>query len=188
MDTAGIRKTEDSIEKIGVERTQVALKEAEIVIFVVDASTGISNDDLEIMQQIESKRKLVVINKEDIENRVLDKNEVEAMFSEVPVVEISALEETGVADLEDALEEMIVGHADQGETGQEIMANVRQEYAINAALEHVTDAINGVKNRMPIDGIAVDAWGAVSWIEELTGKAIKEDVMERIFADFCIGK
>ena len=69
----------------------MALKEAEIVIFVVDASTGISNDDLEIMQQIESKRKLVVINKEDIENRVLDKMKWRPCF-EVPVVEISALE------------------------------------------------------------------------------------------------
>ncbi|MGE5544855.1 MAG: tRNA uridine-5-carboxymethylaminomethyl(34) synthesis GTPase MnmE [Bacillota bacterium] len=188
MDTAGIRKTQDIIEKIGVERTREALIEAEIVVFMVDASTGISDDDLDIMQQIEGKRKLIVINKEDIENRVLNSAEVKERFPGVAVVEISAREETGIEDLENALEGMIIGQADPGGPGQEIMTNVRQEQAINAALEHVQDAIRGVKNRMPIDGIAVDTWGAVSWIEELTGKAIKTDVMERIFADFCIGK
>ncbi len=188
MDTAGIRKTEDSIEKIGVERTRDALIEAEIVIFVLDASTGLSNDDLEIMQEIEDKRKIIVVNKEDIKNRLLNGDEVRARFPGVVMVEVSALEETGIDDLEAALEEIIIGQSGRSETGQEIMTNVRQEYAINAALEHVQDAIRGVKNRMAIDGIAVDTWGAVSWIEELTGKAIREDVMERIFADFCIGK
>ena len=188
MDTAGIRKTQDVIEKIGVQRSREALMEAEIVVFMVDASTGISDDDLEIMRQIEGKRSLVVINKEDIENRVLNGDNVRARFTGVPIVEVSALEETGIDDLEDALEELIIGQEEPGETGQEIMTNVRQEKAINAVLEHVMDAIEGVENRLPIDGIAVDTWGALSYIEELTGRAIKEDVMERIFADFCIGK
>lgn len=188
MDTAGIRRTQDVIEKIGVERTREALMEAEIVVFMVDASTGISDDDLDIMQQIEGKRKLIVINKEDIENRVLNVDEVRTRFPGVAIVEISALEETGIEDMEEALEKLIIGQKEPEETGQEIMTNIRQEQAINAALNHVQDAIAGVGNRLPIDGIAVDTWGAVSWIEELTGKAIKADVMERIFADFCIGK
>lgn len=188
MDTAGIRETRDTIEMIGVERTREALIEAEIVIFMVDASTGISTEDQHIMQQIADKRKLIVINKEDIENRVLDGEKVRARFPGVTLVEISAREETGIEKLEDTLEEMIIGEVDQVEKEQEIMTNVRQEQAIIAVLDHVQDAVQGVRNRMPIDGIAVDAWGAVSWIEELTGKAIKADVMERIFTDFCIGK
>ncbi|NLB18109.1 MAG: tRNA uridine-5-carboxymethylaminomethyl(34) synthesis GTPase MnmE, partial [Syntrophomonadaceae bacterium] len=72
--------------------------------------------------------------------------------------------------------------------GQAIMVNARQERAIEGVLENVEDAIKGVQNKSPIDGIAVDTWGAVSWIEELTGKQIRDDVMDKIFSDFCIGK
>jgi len=189
-DTAGIRETQDVIESIGGEKTRAALAEADIVVFVVDASTGIQDEDLEIMKQIEDKRRLVVINKTDIQDRCLSAEEVRNMFSGVQTVEISALEETGIEELESALEELIIGKTDLGEAEREmeIMTNLRQERAIEAALEHVRDAIAGVKNRQPIDGIAVDTWGAVSWIEEITGKAIRTDVMERIFADFCIGK
>ncbi len=187
-DTAGIRETRDVVESIGVEKTRKALAEADIVVFVIDASTGIQDEDREIMQQIEDKRKLVVINKTDIRDRSLTAEEVGNMFSGVYPLEISALEETGIEELESALEEMIIGAENLGGPEPEIMTNLRQERAIEAALEHVRDAIDGVKNRQPIDGIAVDTWGAVSWIEEITGKAIREDVMERIFADFCIGK
>ena len=140
------------------------------------------------MQQIEDKRKLVVINKTDIQDRSLSAEEVRNIFSGINLVEISALEETGIEELESALEKMIVGKKDPEEAEPEIMTNLRQERAIEAALGHVQDAIDGVKKRQPIDGIAVDTWGAVSWIEEITGKAIRTDVMERIFADFCIGK
>ena len=187
-DTAGIRETRDVIESMGVEKTRTALAEADIVGFVVDASTGIQVEDLEIMQQIEDKRKLVVINKTDIQDRSLSAEEVRNIFSGINLVEISALEETGIEELESALEKMIVGKKDPEEAEPEIMTNLRQERAIEAALGHVQDAIDGVKKRQPIDGIAVDTWGAVSWIEEITGKAIRTDVMERIFADFCIGK
>jgi tRNA modification GTPase len=187
-DTAGIRETRDVIESMGVEKTRTALAEADIVVFVVDASTGIQVEDLEIMQQIEDKRKLVVINKTDIQDRSLSAEEVRNIFSGINLVEISALEETGIEELESALEKMIVGKKDPEEAEPEIMTNLRQERAIEAALGHVQDAIDGVKKRQPIDGIAVDTWGAVSWIEEITGKAIRTDVMERIFADFCIGK
>lgn len=187
-DTAGIRETRDVVESIGVEKTRKALAEADIVVFVIDASTGIQDEDREIMQQIEDKRKLVVINKTDIRDRSLTAEEVGNMFSGVYPLEISALEETGIEELESALEEMIIGAENLGGPEPVIMTNLRQERAIEAALEHVRDAIDGVKNRQPIDGIAVDTWGAVSWIEEITGKAIREDVMERIFADFCIGK
>ena len=187
-DTAGIRETRDVIESMGVEKTRTALAEADIVVFVVDASTGIQVEDLEIMQQIEDKRKLVVINKTDIQDRSLSAEEVRNIFSGINLVEISALEETGIEELDSALEKMIVGKKDPEEAEPEIMTNLRQERAIEAALGHVQDAIDGVKKRQPIDGIAVDTWGAVSWIEEITGKAIRTDVMERIFADFCIGK
>lgn len=187
-DTAGIRETRDVVESIGVEKTRKALADADVVVFVIDASTGIQGEDLEIMQQIEDKRKLVVINKTDIQDRSVTADTIRNMFSGVYPIEISALEETGIEELESALEEMIIGSENLGGPEPEIMTNLRQERAIEAALEHVRDAIDGVRNRQPIDGIAVDTWGAVSWIEEITGKAIREDVMERIFADFCIGK
>ncbi len=188
MDTAGIRETFDAVEMIGVEKTKKAIEVAEIVFFILDASTGISEEDLEIMQQLKGKRTLIVLNKEDIKDRVLDSEEVRNRFPGVKLVEVSAREETGIEELENALEAMIIGEIDQVEKDHEIMTNLRQERAINAVLEHVQDAIQGVKNGMPIDGIAVDTWGAVSWIEDLTGKTIKVDVINKIFADFCIGK
>ena len=149
-DTAGIRETRDVIESMGVEKTRTALAEADIVVFVVDASTGIQVEDLEIMQQIEDKRKLVVINKTDIQDRSLSAEEVRNIFSGINLVEISALEETGIEELESALEKMIVGKKDPEEAEPEIMTNLRQERAIEAALGHVQDAIDGVRKGSPL--------------------------------------
>jgi len=188
MDTAGIRLTRDAVEKMGVEKTKDAIREAEIVMLLLDASTGITEEDKSIIDRLEDKRKLIVINKEDIEDKILNANEVRRLFPGVTVVEVSAREETGIEQLEEELQRMIVGEPSLIDGEQEVMVNVRQERAIRAALEHVRDAVRGVREGQSLDAVAVDTWGAISWIEELTGRTIKADVIERIFADFCIGK
>lgn len=188
MDTAGIRATQDTIEAIGVGKTRAAIEKAEIVLFLVDASTGLTEEDNEILRDIEQSRKLIIINKDDLDSKLIDEEEIKAKFPGVQVIKVSAREETGIDHLENVLAEIIEGEFVQEERGQALMVNARQEQAIAAVLENVEDAIKGVRNRSPVDGIAVDTWGAVSWIEELTGKKIKADVIDKIFSDFCIGK
>ncbi|MGE5415698.1 MAG: tRNA uridine-5-carboxymethylaminomethyl(34) synthesis GTPase MnmE [Acidobacteriota bacterium] len=186
MDTAGLRETGDVVEKIGVEKTHEAIAEAELVIFMLDATTGITEADLKILDIIRSKKKIVLINKEDIEHKAVDEADVKRSLPGYLVIKGSAKYDEGLVELEDAIEEIAKEGTDA--LTEEVMVNHRQEQALNKALNHMEDALTLVVRRSDMDCLAVDTWGAVSCLEEITGKRIKEDIIERIFSDFCIGK
>ncbi|MGE5421930.1 MAG: tRNA uridine-5-carboxymethylaminomethyl(34) synthesis GTPase MnmE [Ignavibacteriales bacterium] len=186
-DTAGIRETADVIESIGVEKSREAVETADIIVFMLDAQTGFTEEDREVLRIVDKKKKIVIINKEDIPDKALDKETTEARFPGCIVVEVSAKYESGIEVLEKAIVESVLeGWEDQ--LNEAVMVNFRQEKLINAALDYINDALIGVRNQSPIDALAVDTWGAVECLEELTGKKIRENIMERIFHDFCIGK
>lgn len=186
-DTAGIRETKDIIESIGVEKSREAVDSADIVVFMLDAQTGFTKEDKEVIPLVADKKKIVIINKEDIADKVLDKETALIRFPGCTVVEVSAKYESGIDELEQAIIKSVFDGGVLQES-EEIMINVRQEKLIDAALRYVADALEGVRVHKPIDALAVDTWGAVDCLEELTGKRIRENIMERIFHDFCIGK
>ncbi len=188
MDTAGIRATRDTIEAMGMQKTRDAMEEADILLFLVDAASGFTAEDEAVLAEIDHRNPLIVVNKDDIEDKLLSAEQIKPLVGDMRVVEISARLETGIDKLEKMIEEMILGHQLAGGRESAVMMNLRQEMAVQAVLDHVQDALQGVRDRAPTDGLAVDTWGAISWIEELTGKNIRAEVMERIFADFCIGK
>lgn len=186
MDTAGLRETGDEVEKIGVEKTREAIAEAEVVIFMLDATTGITEADHKILDIIHSKKKIVLINKEDIEHKVVSEEEVKKHLPGYTVIKGSAKNEEGLTELESAIEDLAKEETES--LADEVMVNQRQEQALQKALKHIKDALTLIDRRSDMDCLAVDTWGAVSCLEEITGKRIKEDIIERIFSDFCIGK
>ncbi len=186
MDTAGIRATEDKVEKIGVEKSREVIMNADVVIFLLDIETGITDEDLEIFNSIENHNIIILVNKEDIEAKRITEEELQEHFSKHKVIRGSVKDDIGLEDLEKTMEDLVISGQVVSDD-MEIMINLRQKTALLKAKKHVEDTISYI-DTMPLDCIGVDVWGALEAIGEITGKSLKEDVIERIFHDFCIGK
>ncbi len=186
MDTAGIRITEDLVERIGVERSQQAIRDSDLIIFLLDAGEGVTDEDISIYESIENSNIIVLANKEDLEEKNISEKDLKNFFSAAKVIRGSVKEEIGLDELEDTIEK-IVFSGQLGSDGQEIMINMRQKNALLKAKKHVEDALGSLRD-VPLDCLGVDIWGALEALGEITGKNLKEDVIDRIFHDFCIGK
>jgi len=204
IDTAGLRKAEDKAESIGVERAKERASEARLVLFVIDSSEAASfKRDKEILGTIEQSS-IVVANKSDL----VDENaraEIKELFSEdvegkSPVF-ISVLTEKGLSALEEAIYEAVTGHAmvaGQALTGSaestvyaalgETITSARHKAALDQALEGIERAIEAEKKSMPMEIIASELRGALDSVGLVTGETTTEDILERIFSEFCIGK
>jgi tRNA modification GTPase len=183
LDTAGIRETEDTVEKIGVERSKKAAQNADLILFTIDASLGWTKSEAEIYQQVKENPLIFIVNK-------IDKNNPE-MIENLPqnhkIVKTSAPNNLGIADLETAILELVEKQNIRA-ANLDIAINQRQSSALTRAkisLEQVQQTIN---NQMPLDFWTIDLRGAIQALGEITGEEITESVLERIFSKFCIGK
>ncbi|TYO96422.1 tRNA uridine-5-carboxymethylaminomethyl(34) synthesis GTPase MnmE [Desulfallas thermosapovorans] len=189
IDTAGIRETEDVIEKIGVQKTRESIKAADFIIMVFDALDGINEIDNEIIKLVQPKKGVKVLNKIDLqeqENPSL-KEQLKIILPDWPLVDISALEERNI----EKLEQEIVNMVTRGQVipGDGIMvSNVRHKNQLVKALQHLTDVRDAIEQGMSLDLIAVDIRGAWEAVSEINGTAVTEHIVDKIFADFCIGK
>lgn len=187
VDTAGLRETDDVVERIGVERSRQLIKQADLILFVLDVCDGIESEDREIIDLVKNMRGIVILNKIDLcESRNL-KSQVNELLPQWPVVEISALKEEGLSRLEDAIEEVVLGGGIAA-SDSVLVSNVRHKEALSRAKQHLSDAINGMDEGIPADLLAVDIRGAWEALGEITGKTVSEDLVDKIFADFCVGK
>ncbi|NLB87792.1 MAG: tRNA uridine-5-carboxymethylaminomethyl(34) synthesis GTPase MnmE [Syntrophomonadaceae bacterium] len=186
MDTAGIRITDDIVEKIGVEKSRQVIKEADLVIFLLDIETGITKEDLEIFNSIDNSNIIILVNKEDIEEKRITEEDLEKNFSNYRVIRGSVKEDIGLEELENTIEDMVLKGQIQSDD-MDIMINLRQKNALLKAKKHLQDTKDSIYDA-PLDCIGVDVWGALEALGEITGKSLKEDVIDRIFRDFCIGK
>lgn len=186
MDTAGIRETEDLVERIGVERSRESIARADLVIFVLDFAAGISEEDNEIFQMIPPEKMIVLANKEDVAVKEISPTELEERFCGIRLIKSSVKEDTGLDELEQTIEEMVLSGAME-QDGLEIMINLRQKEALLRSRSHAVSALEEI-TLVSLDCLAVDIWGALDCLGELTGRSLKEDVIDRIFHEFCIGK
>lgn len=185
VDTAGIRFTEDTVEKLGVKRSEEVLDSADLVIWMLDFASGITEEDMNIFHKVAEKERIVLVNKEDLEANISEKD-LQQLFPDDIIIKASIKEETGLDDLTDCIARIAVS----GEIGRgqlEIMLNIRQRKAFLQAQSHIKEAIR-TAGLITLDCLAVDLSIALEALGELTGKNTKEEVMDRIFSDFCIGK
>ena len=186
IDTAGIRETEDIVEKIGVERSKELFNLADLIIVMLDASSNLTKEDLEIIDLIGSRRALIIINKTDLPQR-LDVDEVRDIIGDKDIIEISILENIGIEKIEEALIDMVY----QGEVKAKdslLVTNMRHKNALERALKSIEDAIKAIKEQLLLDFIEVDIRDAWEALGEITGDAVGEDLLDHIFENFCIGK
>lgn len=186
VDTAGIRETEDVVEKLGVERTKEWFGLADLVLLVLDAGTGIEAEDFEIARLVQGQRCLVVINKIDVGDK-LDKDDLPPEFRQFSSVEVSVKEKVGIQLLEEKIAAMVLeGKVSPGD--RVVVSNLRHKQALEKAAGQLAGVLQSLEIGMPTDCMAIDLKGALESLGEITGESIGEDIINEIFAQFCLGK
>ena len=186
VDTAGIRETADLVEGIGVEKSKKALENADLVLMVLDATTGITDEDMELIKSIKDKNYILLINKVDLGKEISKKDLIFETVSD-NVVEISAKEDIGLEELCDKIEKIFNLH--KTDTSDEIiLTNLRHKNAIANAKSEIKNVIHSNSLGVPIDMLSIDLQNAVQHLGEITGENVSEDVINGIFKKFCLGK
>lgn len=180
IDTAGIRDTDDEVERLGVERSRAAMSKAELVFAVVDGSGEITDEDREVIAQAEAAPKgIVVLSKRDIAEPDAE------ITTALPVVSLSSVTGDGMDELERVIAEQFpLPEVPAGE----ILTNVRQADAVKRAIEYMRSALDAMRAGMTPDIVLTETEGAMSALGELSGRTVREDVTNRIFQRFCVGK
>lgn len=186
IDTAGIRETEDVVEKIGVEKSKELFNLADLIIVMLDASRELMEEDKQIMNLIGQKKALIIINKTDLPQK-LNFEEVETIIGSKKIIKVSLVEEKGLEEIEDALVEMVY----QGQVRAKdslLVTNIRHKNALERALESIKDSTKAIKQQLPLDFVEVDIKNTWEALGEITGDSVGEDLLDHIFKNFCIGK
>ena len=185
MDTAGIRDTSDVVEKIGVDRAKKYAENADLVIYVIDASTDLDDSDYEIMDLLQDKKAIILLNKSDLEAKVT----VDMIQKQIDkkIISISAKERIGIRELENTIKDMFF----QGEVtfNDEVYTiNVRQKTSLQITLKHLQQVIQTIKDGMPEDFYSIDLMGAYEELGKIIGESVEDDLVDEIFSKFCMGK
>ena len=185
MDTAGIRDTEDVVEKIGVIKAKEQAGEADLIIYVVDASRELDQNDFDIIEMIRDKKSIILLNKSDLDT-VVKKNMIQS-YIEKPMIEISAKEERGIQELEETLKNMFFD-GKISFNDEVYITNIRHKTALSDAYESLKKVIFSIENDMPEDFYSIDLLDAYESLGSITGETIGEDLVNEIFSKFCMGK
>ena len=181
-DTAGIRETEDVVEKIGVERSKEKIEEADLIVLMLDTSRPMEEEDREIIKAIEDKKTIVILNKVDLESKInLDDVEKIGTF-----IKISAKTGFGIDELKEKIKELFFN----GEVDNEslIITNSRHKQALIRSLENCKEAQNRLKKHEYLDLISIYVTSGLKALGEITGSELEEDLVNKIFSEFCVGK
>ena len=186
VDTAGIRETEDIVEKIGVERSKESYNTADLVIMVLDSSRPLSQEDREILETLEDKKTIVILNKTDLPQEI-ELDELSKYVDCSSIIKISALQNEGIEELQDKIEAMVYKGSVKNSSSL-MITNSRHKDALLKAYESINDAIIAIDQNMPYDFIEVDFKNIWDYLGYINGDTVKEDLLDTIFANFCIGK
>lgn len=184
IDTAGIRETEDVVEKIGVERSKEKIEEADLVILMLDASREIAEEDIEIIKYIKNKKYIVLLNKQDLPNAI-NKSDLEELNQEY-IIPISTKDELGIDEIKNAIKELFFkGKINSSEV---MVTNIRHKEALYRAKECLESTLCALKDTMAIDLASIDIRNAWSALGQINGETVEEDLIDKIFSEFCLGK
>lgn len=186
VDTAGIRDTSDVVEKIGVEKAKEAAEKADLLIYVADSSRSLDEDDRQIMELLKDKKSIILLNKSDLASVVTPEDLKEAGIN-APVLWISAAKEDGIDALEQTIQDMFERGMLAG-NDEVIITNARQKTCLLNACESLQFAETSIENGMPEDMLTIDMMDAYTSLGEVIGEEVEEDLVNRIFAKFCMGK
>jgi tRNA modification GTPase TrmE len=185
VDTAGIRKTDDIVENIGVEKSKQFIGKADLVLLVLDASKELENEDIEVINQIkENKKKVIVLlNKIDLNKKInLEGHNLEN------IVEISAKDNIGIEDMQEKIYSYIVEEDVENSSEKLIITNIRHKTALEKTKDAIKNIFETIDTGLPMDLISVDLKEALDSLSEITGEISSEDILDHVFGNFCVGK
>jgi tRNA modification GTPase len=186
VDTAGIRETEDIVEKIGVERSRQVLKEADLILLVLNYSEELSEEDVKLFEAVKGMDVIVIMNKTDLEAKI-DIERVRELANGRPVVTTSLLKEEGVNDLEEAIQSLFfTGAIESGDLTY--VSNTRHISILQEAKRAIEDALSGIEQDVPIDMVQIDLTRCWELLGEIIGDAVHESLIDQLFSQFCLGK
>lgn len=185
IDTAGIRDTDDVVEQIGVNKSREYVEKADLVIYVVDSSTPLDENDEEIIASIQDKNAIILLNKSDL-HQVTTKEMLKEKIDR-KTIEISAKEQTGIEELETAIQEMFF-HGKISFNDEVYITNVRHKNALEETAKSLQMVINSIENGMPEDFFSIDLMNAYEELGSIIGESVGEDLANEIFSKFCMGK
>lgn len=186
IDTAGIRQTEDIVERLGVDKAKELLNEADLIIAVFDTSKELTEEDYYIIDSIKDKTTIVLLNKSDLPSKI-DEKDIREHLPDKRIINTSISKNEGIDKLEDAIEDMFLS-SEVKITDSIIITNVRHRDQLLKAKTNIEDALNSLEMNMPLDCIEVDIKGCWENLGEITGDTVGEDIIDKIFSEFCIGK
>lgn len=186
IDTAGIRETKDEVEKIGIAKSRETANTADLIIAIFDASKEIDEEDLEVIDFIKNKKAIIILNKMDLKAKIDENNENLKKLSG-NIIKMSALKNIGTDKLYEKITEMF-NLNEINLDNENVITNVRQKNLITKAIENVKKAKETIEQKMPIDIVAIFIKDILEDLGKITGEVVTEDIIEEIFANFCLGK
>lgn len=186
IDTAGIRKAKDEVERIGIEKSREYIRNSDLIIAIFDATKELKAEDKEILNMIKDKNAIIVLNKEDLNNNCLD-NEKKILSSNKKIIKISALKRTGIEEIYEEIANLFNINKLQVEDGF-FITNIRHKNSIQNAKKKLEKSKQTMIDNMPIDIISIDIKDALEELGKITGDSVSEDIIKEIFKKFCLGK
>ena len=185
IDTAGIRETEDVVEKIGVGKAKQMAEDADLILYVVDSSLPLDDNDREIMELLSGRKSIVIYNKTDLEAAV-DIEELKEKTGS-PVIPVSVVEETGISQLEDEIKRMFF-HGELSFNDEVYITNARHKAALEESKESLKLVMDSIAMGMSEDFFSIDLMNAYESLGRIVGESVGEDLVNEIFSKFCVGK
>ena len=187
-DTAGIRDTDDLVEKIGVEKSKLSIESSDLIFFVLDAARIIDEEDERIFSHIRDKNHIILINKNDVDNKAISSNEVKKHFGE-DATEISAIRDGSIQEIETLIEDYVNSKSSGFVASQNFMiTNARHKKLIDDSILAVSDAITSTEAFEPLEILEIDVNHAYELLGEIIGETTAGDIIDKVFERFCLGK
>ena len=186
IDTAGIREASDEVEKIGIDLSKKAAQEADISVYVADLSTSPDEDDVQIANLLEDKKVILVLNKTDIAQTGFD-DKFKYIFKNAPACYICAQNNEGIENVKNTIKTIINTHSINA-TSTAMLTNMRHIEAVTNAYNLVKNSVDAYNSGIPADFISIDLQSAIEHLGSVTGMNVSEEIVDRVFKDFCVGK
>lgn len=186
IDTAGIRDTEDQVEKIGVERSRQAILDADLVLLVFNQSEALTDEDLKLIEATNDQKRIVILNKMDLKNK-LNLEELKKHLNGDAIVTTSVISDNGLAELEQQIADLFFS-GQTGERDATYVSNVRHIALLRDTIDALDEVIEGIEMAMPVDLVQIDMTRAWDLLGEITGDSVQDELITQLFSQFCLGK
>ncbi|BCA87062.1 tRNA modification GTPase MnmE [Enterococcus saigonensis] len=186
VDTAGIRDTDDIVEKIGVQRSRKALQEADLILLVLNQSEALTQADIELLELTKDTKRIILLNKTDLPAK-LDQEKLQDVAFKTPIFAVSVLQNEGLDQLEQAIAELFFA-GQTGEKDASYISNTRHIALLEKANQALGDVITGIEAGMPVDLVQIDMTRCWDFLGEIVGDSVQDELITQLFSQFCLGK